>query len=50
MRLYVSGEASQLVAPTATLLADRGLSLSGVELGAPTLEDVFIHLTGLTLR
>jgi ABC-2 type transport system ATP-binding protein len=46
----VSGEASQLVAPTATLLADRGLSLSGVELGEPTLEDVFIHLTGRTLR
>jgi len=50
VRLYVSGEASQLVAPTATLLAARGLSLSGVELGEPTLEDVFIHLTGRTLR
>jgi ABC-2 type transport system ATP-binding protein len=50
VRLYVSGEASALVAPTATLLADRGLSLSGVELGKPTLEDVFIHLTGRTLR
>ncbi|MGO9887772.1 MAG: ABC transporter ATP-binding protein [Solirubrobacteraceae bacterium] len=50
VRLYVSGEASALVAPTATLLADRGLSLSGVELAAPTLEDVFIHLTGRTLR
>jgi ABC-2 type transport system ATP-binding protein len=50
VRLYVSGEASQLVAPTATLLADRGLHLSGVELGEPTLEDVFIHLTGRTLR
>jgi hypothetical protein len=46
----VSGEASQLVGPAATLLADRGLALSGVELGAPTLEDVFIHLTGRTLR
>ncbi len=50
VRLYVSGEASQLVAPAATLLADRGLSLSGVEIGEPTLEDVFIHLTGRTLR
>jgi ABC-2 type transport system ATP-binding protein len=50
VRLYVSGEASELIAPTATLIADRGLSLSGVELGAPTLEDVFIHLTGRTLR
>ena len=45
-----SGEAPQLVAPAATLLAERGLSLSGVELGQPTLEDVFIHLTGRTLR
>jgi ABC-2 type transport system ATP-binding protein len=50
VRLYVSGEAATLVAPTATLLAERGLSLSGVELGEPTLEDVFIHLTGRTLR
>jgi ABC-2 type transport system ATP-binding protein len=50
VRLYVTGEASELIAPAATLLADRGLSLSGVELGAPSLEDVFIHLTGRTLR
>jgi ABC-2 type transport system ATP-binding protein len=50
VRLYVAGEAPQLVAPAAALLADRGLSLTGVELGAPTLEDVFIHLTGRTLR
>jgi ABC-2 type transport system ATP-binding protein len=50
VRLYVSGEASQLIAPTATLLAERGVALSGVELGTPTLEDVFIHLTGRTLR
>jgi ABC-2 type transport system ATP-binding protein len=50
VRLYVSGDAAQLVAPAATLLADRGLSLTGVELRAPSLEDVFIHLTGRTLR
>jgi ABC-2 type transport system ATP-binding protein len=50
LRLYVSGEASQLIAPTATLLADRGVALNGMELGTPTLEDVFIHLTGRTLR
>lgn len=50
VRLYVSGEASQLIAPTATLLAERGVALSGVDLGTPTLEDVFIHLTGRTLR
>jgi len=50
VRLYVSGEAPQLVAPAATLLAGRGLTLSDVELGRPSLEDVFIHLTGRTLR
>jgi ABC-2 type transport system ATP-binding protein len=50
LRLYVLGEASQLIAPSATLLAERGVALGGVELGTPTLEDVFIHLTGRTLR
>ena len=50
VRLYVDGDAPNLVAPVATLLAQRGLTLTGVELGTPTLEDVFIHLTGRTLR
>jgi len=50
VRLYVSGEAPQLVGPAATLLAGLGVSMSGVELGTPTLEDVFIRLTGRTLR
>jgi ABC-2 type transport system ATP-binding protein len=50
LRLYLTGPAAQLVAPAAALLADRGVTLSDVGLGAPTLEDVFIHLTGRTLR
>jgi ABC-2 type transport system ATP-binding protein len=50
VRLYIVGEAPALVAPAATLLADHGLALRGVEIGAPTLEDVFIHLTGRSLR
>jgi ABC-2 type transport system ATP-binding protein len=50
VRLYVDGDAPNLVAPAATLLANRGLTLSGVELGTPTLEDVFIHMTGRSLR
>jgi ABC-2 type transport system ATP-binding protein len=50
VRLYLYGDAPALVAPAATLLAQRGLTLSGVELGTPTLEDVFIHLTGRALR
>jgi ABC-2 type transport system ATP-binding protein len=50
VRLYVEGDAPPLVAPAAALLAEHGLTLSAVEIGAPTLEDVFIHLTGRTLR
>ncbi len=50
VRLYLSGDAALLVAPAATLLAELGLALSDVKLGTPTLEDVFIELTGRTLR
>ncbi len=50
VRLYLTSEGAQLVAPAASLLAERGLALSEVKLGSPTLEDVFIHLTGRTLR
>ncbi len=50
VRLYVSGEAPPLVAPAASLLARHGRTLADVKLGTPTLEDVFIELTGRTLR
>ena len=50
MRLYVSGDAPLLVAPAAATLTELGLSLSDVKLGIPTLEDVFIELTGRALR
>ena len=50
VRLYVSGEAPLLVAPAASLLAGHGRTLADVKLGIPTLEDVFIELTGRTLR
>ena len=49
-RLYLSGAAAPLVAPAAAVLADREVELSDVKLGTPTLEDVFIHLTGRSLR
>ena len=49
-RLYLNGEAAPLVAPAAAVLAERNVGLSDVKLGAPTLEDVFIHLTGRSLR
>ncbi len=48
--LYVSSDAPRLVAPVASLLAARGRTLTDVRLGTPTLEDVFIQLTGKTLR
>jgi ABC-2 type transport system ATP-binding protein len=49
-RLYVTDDAAAQLAPVAALLADRGLTLSDVALGTPSLEDVFIHLTGRALR
>jgi ABC-2 type transport system ATP-binding protein len=50
VRLYLTGDAAQLVAPAAGVLADHGLALQDVKLGTTTLEDVFIHLTGRSLR
>jgi ABC-2 type transport system ATP-binding protein len=50
VRLYLTGDAALLVAPAAAVLAEHGLSLQDVRLGSPTLEDVFINLTGRTLR
>ncbi len=50
VRLYLSGDAALLVPPAAAVLADHGLALQDVKMRAPTLEDVFIHLTGRTLR
>jgi ABC-2 type transport system ATP-binding protein len=50
VRLYLTGDAALLVAPAAAVLAEHGLALQDVKLGTPTLEDVFIDLTGRTLR
>jgi len=50
VRLYVTGDAPLLVAPAAAVLGEHGSSLTDVKLGTPTLEDVFINLTGRTLR
>jgi ABC-2 type transport system ATP-binding protein len=50
VRLYLTGAPAPVVAPAAAVLAERGLAVGDVRLGAPTLEDVFIHLTGRTLR
>lgn len=50
LRLYVAGEAPSLLAPTAAVMDEHEMQLSAVEIGTPTLEDVFIHLTGRKLR
>jgi ABC-2 type transport system ATP-binding protein len=49
-RLYLAGEAPQLVAPVAALVAEHRARLTDVAIGAPSLEDVFIALTGRALR
>lgn len=50
VRLYLTGESAALIVPVSTLLLGRGARLTGVALGEPTLEDVFISLTGRDLR
>jgi ABC-2 type transport system ATP-binding protein len=49
-RLYLTGQAAPLVGPVSTLLAQRKARLTALALGEPSLEDVFIHLTGRELR
>jgi ABC-2 type transport system ATP-binding protein len=50
LRLYLSGEPAVLLGPVVEALASRGAALSDVHIGEPTLEDVFIDLTGRGLR
>jgi hypothetical protein len=49
-RLYVSVEPARFVAPVAEIVTRRQGRLTEVRLGEPSLEDVFIHLTGRALR
>jgi ABC-2 type transport system ATP-binding protein len=49
-RLYLAGDAPLLVAPVAALVAGHRARLTDVAIGAPSLEDVFIALTGRALR
>jgi ABC-2 type transport system ATP-binding protein len=50
VRLYVAGDAPLMVAPVAGALGTFGITLSDVKIGEPSLEDVFINLTGRALR
>jgi ABC-2 type transport system ATP-binding protein len=49
-RLYLAGDAPLLVAPVAAVVAGHRAQLTDVTIGAPSLEDVFIALTGRALR
>ena len=50
LRVYVAGEPAALVGPVVSALVARGASVSDLSIGEPSLEDVFIHLTGRDLR
>ncbi len=48
-RLYLSGDAAALVGPVSDALRARRARLTGVRIGEPSLEDVFLDLTGREL-
>jgi ABC-2 type transport system ATP-binding protein len=50
LRLCCEGEAAALVAPVVRIIGECGATLADLQLGRPSLEDVFIHLTGRGLR
>jgi ABC-2 type transport system ATP-binding protein len=49
-RLFLSGDAAALVGPVSDTLNARRARLTGVRIGEPSLEDVFLSLTGRELR
>ena len=49
-RLYLSCDAAALVGPVSEALGARHARLTGVRIGEPSLEDVFLSLTGRELR
>jgi ABC-2 type transport system ATP-binding protein len=50
LRLYLSVEPAAALAPVVGLLGARGAVVTDVHIGTPSLEDVFIGLTGRGLR
>jgi ABC-2 type transport system ATP-binding protein len=49
-RLYLTEDAPRFLEPVAAVISARGGRLVDVSIGRPSLEDVFIHLTGRGLR
>ena len=50
VRLYLTTEPAAMLGPVVATLAARSATLSDVHIGEPSLEDVFIELTGRGLR
>ncbi len=50
LRLYLTVEPATMLGPVVGLLAARSAELTDVHIGQPSLEDVFIELTGRGLR
>jgi ABC-2 type transport system ATP-binding protein len=50
VRLYLAGDPARLVAPVAEAISGQHGRLAEVRIGSPSLEDVFISLTGRALR
>jgi ABC-2 type transport system ATP-binding protein len=50
IRLYVDGDPATLIGTVVATLTARGAALTDLSLGEPSLEDVFISLTGRDLR
>lgn len=50
IRLHLDRDAAVMLAPVAVAVAGAGARLTGVEISEATLEDVYINLTGRSLR
>jgi ABC-2 type transport system ATP-binding protein len=50
LRLYLTVEPASMLGPVVIILAARSAALTDVHIGEPSLEDVFIELTGRGLR
>lgn len=46
IRLHLAGDPAALLGPVVTALAARSAQINAVDIGEPSLEDVFIELTG----
>lgn len=50
IRLYVTADPALFIPAVSDVLSDMGGRLTQIGIGSPNLEDVFLHLTGRTLR